>query len=89
MRRYRDNYLKSTPEGQAAVREYYDIAPGIVAAVNARRSAKEIWERVYEELVLPCVRLIEEARNEEAFRLYRDYTLALAAQGVCTGDLSA
>ena len=47
--------------------------------VNARENAGEIWNRVYEEMVLPCVRMIRSGAMEGAFRLYKDYTLKLAA----------
>ncbi len=79
LRRYRDGYLRRRPGGEEEVREYYRIAPRIVEAVNARENAGEIWNRVYEEMVLPCVRMIQSGAMEDAFRLYKDYTLKLAS----------
>ena len=57
---------------------YYQIAPGIVAAINQRKDAAKIWNRVYDELVEPCVRMIHEGKDEEAYRLYKAYTLSLS-----------
>ena len=79
LRRYRDSYLRRRPGGEDEIRQYYAIAPRIVEAVNTRKDAAEIWNRVYEEMVLPCVRMIQSGAMEGAFRLYKDYTLKLAA----------
>ena len=49
-RAFRDGYLRSQPDGEALIREYYNIAPGIVTCINtcsdrhasARASARNI-----------------------------------------------
>ena len=78
LRRYRDGYLRHRPGGEDEIRQYYAIAPRIVEAVNAKENAAEIWNRVYEEMVLPCVRMIQSGTMEDAFGLYKAYTLQLA-----------
>ena len=62
----------------------------IVAAINQRKDAAEIWNRVYDELVQPCVRMIHEKKDVEAYRLYKSFTLTCAAQYTCSrnDDLS-
>ena len=70
LRAFRDGVLAHMPDGQDEITEYYRIAPDIVAAINQREDAKQIWDRVYEELVVPCVRMIHEGKDEEAHRLY-------------------
>lgn len=79
LRQYRDGYLRRRPGGAEEIREYYRIAPQIVEAVNAKENAGEIWNQVYEEMVLPCVRMIRSGAMEDAFRLYKEYTLKLAS----------
>lgn len=78
LRAFRDGVLAHMPDGQDEIAEYYRIAPGIVAAINQREDAGQIWDRIYEELVMPCVRMIHEGKDEEAYRLYKAYTLSLA-----------
>lgn len=80
LRRYRDSYLRNRPGGGEEIRRYYEIAPAVVKRINGREDADRIWDRVYEELVLPCVQLIRQDASEEAFRLYKAYTLALEAE---------
>ena len=79
LRQYRDGYLRHRPGGAEEIREYYRIAPRIVEAVNAKENSAEIWNRVYEEMVLPCVRMIRSGAMEDAFRLYKGYSLKLAS----------
>ena len=78
LRAFRDGVLARWPGGQQGIERYYQIAPGIVAAINHREDAAEIWNRVYEELVEPCVQMIHEGKDEEAYRLYKAYTLSLS-----------
>lgn len=77
LRAFRDGYMRSFPEGQADICEYYHTAPAIVEKIKALPNAKEIFDRIYTELVLPCVELIESGKKEEAYVAYRDYTKKL------------
>lgn len=79
LRRYRDDYLRTRAGGEEAIREYYEIAPGIVNRINQREDADTIWNSVYEETILPCVAMIREGRMEDAFELYKACTLRLGA----------
>ena len=80
LRAFRDGVLARRPSGQEEIERYYQIAPSIVAAINQRKDAAEIWNRVYDELVQPCVRMIHKGQDEEAYRLYRAYTLSLSSE---------
>ena len=77
LRIFRDGYLRETDCGAEEIAEYYLIAPKIVAAIKARGSSKEIFEQIYRDLIIPCVKLIEAGNNSEAHRLYKSYTLKL------------
>lgn len=77
LRAFRDGYMKSLPQGQADICEYYHTAPAIVEKIHAMPNAKEIFDRIYTELVLPCVELIHANKNEEAYTKYRDYVKLL------------
>ena len=79
LRHYRDTYLSKQMGGKDEIQEYYRIAPKIVEAINAQDDAKETWNTVYEEMVLPCVRMIQLGHLEDAFHLYKSYTLKLAS----------
>ena len=74
LRRFRDTWLKKQPGGQELVKRYYAIAPKIVGTINDNPDRKGIWEEIYEKMVLPCVKLIEEGKNTETVELYHGWT---------------
>lgn len=80
LRAFRDTYVKAHhPE---AIEEYYQIAPRIVAAIGRREDSQNIYGKIYTELVLGTLRLIEHNQDEDAYKLYKDYSLILS-QSFC------
>jgi len=77
LRAFRDEYLKKTPHGREDVNHYYMIAPFIVENINRRSDSTEIWNSIFEDLIVKCVSLIHESKFEEAYHKYKDYTLML------------
>ena len=80
LRRFRDGYMRDKSTGPADICEYYNIAPMIVEKIQQLPNALEVFEKIYNELVLPCVSMIESGKNEEAYATYRDYTKMLQQQ---------
>lgn len=63
-RNFRDSYLMETKEGQRLVEEYYEIAPGIVMLINMQDNAEEIYRKIYQDYLVPCLGFIEEGKKE-------------------------
>lgn len=80
LRAFRDGYLKSLPQGQSDICQYYHIAPAIVEKIHSLPNSKDIFDRIYAELVLPCVELIHTGNNEVAYAKYRDYVRQLQSE---------
>ena len=78
LRSFRDGYLSQQPGGRAEIAQYYATAPRIVETINLLPDAMEIWNRIYEELVKPCVQMIYANKNAEAHQLYKSYATKLA-----------
>lgn len=72
LKEYRDGYLSEEEDGRELIREYYDMAPTIVKRVDKREDKEEIYRFLYEAYISPCVRLIENGRNEECRRKYQE-----------------
>ena len=70
LRAFRDGYMRSLPQGEELIAEYYRIAPAIVEQIQCSDSRLEVLDRLYQDLVLPCVELIREGKNEEALENY-------------------
>ena len=77
---FRDTYLKNSEHGSVDICEYYHTAPIIVEKINKSPNAVEIFHQIYNDLVIPCVTLIDNGCNEEAYHKYKDYVKALQAQ---------
>lgn len=77
LRAFRDSYLVALPNGQEEIEQYYQMAPGIVSAINQRDNCEEIWSQVYSELISPCVLKIHAQENNDAYQLYKAYSLEL------------
>lgn len=77
LRTFRDEYMKSFESGNKLVEEYYHIAPAIVKKINQMPNKKEIYEYMYQTLVMPSIAYIESGEKETAMEYYREYTEAL------------
>lgn len=77
LRDYRDSYLASTPDGEAVIKEYYNVAPTIVRRIGRMEDAGNIYRGIWEDYVSPCVQLIEEKRLTECREVYTDMVHSL------------
>lgn len=75
MRYMRDEWLAKQPGGQAEIDEYYVIAPRIVDRISMRDDSDEVWERLYQEYILPCVAAADAGEFEKAHEVYREMVL--------------
>lgn len=71
LRNFRDTYLKGQPSGQSDIEKYYAVAPKIVDAINQKPNSDEIWQKLYNELIVPCVEMIKGNDNQSAYFLYK------------------
>ncbi len=70
LRSFRDTFMQQTPRRRDEVKEYYGIAPVIVAAINQQPDADELWRELARRFILPCVKLADGRQFAEAHRLY-------------------
>lgn len=73
MRALRDKYIRTMPEGDAVILDYYEYAPKIVDKINQCASPKAVFEKIYSEMILPCVQLFDAEKHHEAYVLYKEY----------------
>lgn len=71
LRSFRDGYLVNQPDGKAEVQEYYRTAPKIVEIIDRQNNRDEIYEDLYSNVIVPCVKLIEQGNNTEAHDKYK------------------
>ena len=73
LRHYRDILVEKDESFRGKVLEYYRKAPLIIHAIEAREDSSKIYNALYDEMIKPCVNLLEEGKTEEAKSLYLDY----------------
>lgn len=71
LRYFRDSYIAELPDGQQLISEYYNIAPAIVGAINRLSDPRNIYNQIYDQLVLRSVQLIDSGKLAEALSNYR------------------
>lgn len=77
LRNYRDTFMAAKPGGEELILEYYDIAPSIVKHINMQPDAKRIYDRIWDEYIGPCIRMIREGKMEECLALYSGMVLEM------------
>jgi hypothetical protein len=77
LRNFRDTYMKSSIQGNELVANYYNIAPPIVRKINRLENKNEVYDYIYQTLVLPSLHYIELGEKKKAMEYYKEYTQSL------------
>jgi hypothetical protein len=70
LRGFRDGYMMTAPAGEEMVAHYYNIAPRIVAAIDAELEPEPIYDAIYEILV-DCVESVKKGAFEDGLDTYK------------------
>lgn len=74
LRKFRDEWLAVQENGKADIARYYELAPKVVDEINRSSNSKEVYSGIYQNLVTPCVKMIEEGRLNDTWDHYRMYS---------------
>lgn len=77
LRNFREVFLLKSKDGLEAVKRYYKIAPEIVKNIYTDEHFKDVYNDLYQKLVLGSLQFIARGRNYEAFKNYEKITLDL------------
>lgn len=69
LRKFRDEYVRTLPNGEELIKEYYATAPSIVEAIK-KQNKEETFDYIF-DVITECVELIKVGNNEEALKRYR------------------
>lgn len=78
LRGFRDTWLAKTKTGMRLIVQYYQEAPRIVTAINQRPDAREVWQAVYKDWILPIRRSIETLKHGKALEQYKALMVVLS-----------
>ena len=77
LRGYRDGYLSEREDGPELIRLYYDIAPTIVKRIDREEDPSAAYRAIYDDYLLPCIRMIEENDLSACEHTYRNMVTEL------------
>lgn len=77
LRVFRDNFMNQNEEMRQEVQKYYQIAPKLVEVLNSSPLKKFYYEDIYNNLVLKSIEMIENHQLDEAYKIYKAYTIEL------------
>lgn len=77
LRGLRENFMRDTIVGDALIRDYRVVGPAIVAGINDCANRHEIYEYMYERMIVPCVNMVKSGANAEAVVYYKSFVEAL------------
>ena len=69
-RNFRDNWLKKQADGKTLISEYYHVAPYIVEQIKLCSDAQEVYRKIWEQYLRPCLHYIEQGDNSHCKKMY-------------------
>lgn len=72
LRLLRDNFMKTTAEGNELINAYQTLGPQIVTAINSFENKKEIYDFMYEHMISPSVALVKQGNMNDAVSFYKE-----------------
>jgi len=69
-RDFRDNWLRHQNDGESLIKEYYEIAPKIVTAINGSDNSKNVYLQIWEQYLKNCLSYIEMKDFEKCKNMY-------------------
>ena len=69
-RYFRDFWLKKQSDGMSLIREYYQIAPQIVKNINKQTDSKKVYNDIWENYLVECLKLLQKKKYNECKNVY-------------------
>ena len=76
-RGFRDGYLRSCPDGDSLISEYYDKAPGILLHIDLSRDRAKIYTDLRKQYLQPCYEDICHGRLQDCKKRYTEMVRSL------------
>lgn len=76
-RHFRDAWLNGQPDGKTLISEYYAIAPAIVEKIDGSEYPDQIYQKIWELYLSPCLYYLENKQYEDCKNLYIEMVMKL------------
>lgn len=72
LRKFRDEYMQQSEEGEKCVKAYYNIAPSIVKSIDKLPDRDEIYFDIWKKYLAPCIEDIKKNKQKECTVRYTE-----------------
>ena len=79
-REYRNKILAHEVDGEKIINEYYRTAPRIVDNINKQKNCEEIYQKIWNEFLSPCLIFLENMEYAKCKELYMQMVKELQRQ---------
>lgn len=76
LRKFRDTYVASQPNGEKLISQYYQVAPQIVERMSRLDNSGELYDALFQDIA-KAVGFIEQNNDAAAFALYCNVVMEL------------
>lgn len=76
----RDQYMVHSEKGRHLIAEYEQLAPEILNKIHKFQNQREIFDAIYQQLIIPCLHFINKQQYEAAVIHYTDFVNFLKKQ---------
>lgn len=70
LRKFRDEHIKVSDEGNALVKEYYNIAPKLIEKIDKEENSSKIYADLWTDYIVPSVKEIKQGNWQRAQDIY-------------------
>ena len=77
LRSLRENYMRNTLQGKELLKEYDVLGPSVVTAIAACENRSDIYDYLYQHMIMPSVAMIKKGNYQEAVDWYHGFTVKL------------
>lgn len=86
LRKFRDEYMQQSEEGEKCIQEYYNIAPSIVKSIDKLPNSDEIYFNIWKKYLAPCIEDIKNKRQQECMVRYTEMVYDLQRKFFLMGE---
>ncbi|MCO6497014.1 MAG: hypothetical protein J5I50_05065 [Chitinophagaceae bacterium] len=77
LRYLRENYMRNTAQGKVLLEEYNELGPQVVTAIAQYENHSEIYDYMYNHMILPAVAMIKKGEYQQAVDWYEGFSIEL------------
>ncbi len=80
LRDLRNNFILKSPGGRKLIEDYRTMGPALIQSINSCENKAEIYDYMYDQLILPSLALLQKGKKQDAVLYYKNFVEGLSAK---------